>query len=54
MRTVLAMLMSSTPLAAFAHDGHGESGTHGHGSDLLMPLALLVVVALWLLRRRGG
>jgi hypothetical protein len=46
-----ATLMSST---AFAHEGHGLSGTHWHATDAWGWLALGVVVAaaLWVARRK--
>jgi hypothetical protein len=56
MRTVLAssllVLASSLP-SAWAHEGHGAPGEHLHGADWVQWIALTLLVALWLLRRRG-
>jgi hydrogenase/urease accessory protein HupE len=51
MRTVLASLALASTGPAFAHEGHGESGFHWHGGDLLGLLAMAVAVGLWLWQR---
>jgi hypothetical protein len=52
MRTLLASLALATTSAAIAHDGHGETDFHWHGGDLLSILAMVLVVAVWLWRRK--
>jgi len=49
-RIFLAMLAS--PLAAFAHGGHGLDGLHWHATDLagFALVAVLAGFALWLSR----
>jgi hypothetical protein len=56
MRTVLAsglLLLTSTLPSAWAHEGHGAVGEHLHGADWVQWIALALLVALWLLGRRG-
>jgi hypothetical protein len=51
MRTVLATLAITAASAATAHDGHGTSGFHWHGGDLLVLLLMAVAVCAWLWQR---
>jgi hypothetical protein len=50
---VLASLLIAP--AAFAHEGHGASGLHLHGSDLLGLFVLLAAAAaaIWIWRTGG-
>ncbi len=54
-RTILASLaLATASAAAWAHDGHGASGTHLHATDVFGLLALALAGAWWLNRRGGG
>ena len=47
MHKLLFGLTMMINLSAFAHDGHGFTGVHGHATDALgFVLALLVVAAM--------
>jgi hypothetical protein len=50
LHTLLLAACASTP--ALAHDGHGLSGSHWHGSDAWgFALVLAIAVAAWLITR---
>lgn len=53
-RTILASLLLATASTAWAHGGHGASGTHLHATDVFGLLALALAGAWWLNRRGGG
>lgn len=53
MKAALA-LCALAPAAAFAHDGHGLSGSHWHATDVwgLIALAAVLAAAVWFQRRK--
>ena len=46
MKSLLILCLTSGLASAHAHDGHGRSGTHWHGSDAFGFALLGVAVAL--------
>lgn len=49
----LAALLAA-PASAWAHDGHGARGAHGHGDALLLGLLAGATLVWVLLREREG
>jgi len=51
-KTAVLSATAALSTAAFAHDGHGLSGSHWHSTDAwgFVALALAVGAALWLFR----
>ena len=49
MHKLLFCLSIFINLSAFAHEGHGLSGSHGHATDALgfVVTALVVVAMIW-------
>jgi hypothetical protein len=54
MKTLLASFAAWTAPLAFAHEGHGLEGSHGHATDAVGLVVALVAVAaaLWFGRKK--
>jgi hypothetical protein len=52
--TSIALVWLNMVSSAFAHDGHGIDGAHGHASDAwgLVLLGLTLAVAFWFHKRK--
>jgi hypothetical protein len=51
-KTAAVSAMAALSTTAFAHDGHGLSGSHWHSTDAggFVALALAIGAALWMFR----
>ena len=54
MKHLPALLTAFATPHAFAHEGHGLEGTHGHATDAVGLIVALVAVAAALWFGRGG
>jgi hypothetical protein len=46
---LMACALAATPWIAAAHEGHGETGSHWHATDIwgFVALAAIATAALW-------
>lgn len=49
LNSIAALALSMSPVASFAHEGHGLFGSHWHATDVwgFVALAGIVGAALW-------